>query len=270
MSDQTRSTVGQRQIGRAGQKRANLDLDRPGKQVPRAGTNDIGQWIINRGRLTESKNIGSLGHGVSLSSRGSGRLVTRLDTPPSSHRHHPDSAIARSYLEKLLQVPFRIPALGETETGIYVTLLLLGRALGEESPEFVKLLALGRAALGKPWEGKGIDHDAIKAAVGERFDEIVDALNLADRVSPVLAAGTKGNPRQIKRFLNALALRLAVAQERGFGNAIEQPHLAKVMLAEMFRAGPGCLDSAPLDLSGFLPGYAERGALRFCRCVGRA
>jgi hypothetical protein len=140
----------------------------------------------------------------------------------------------RSYLEKLLQVPFRIPALGETETGIYVTLLLLGRALGEESPEFAKLLTLGRAALSKPWEGKGIDHDAIKAAVGERFAEVVDALNLADRVSPVLAAGTKGNPRQIKRFLNALALRLAVAQERGFGNAIEQPHLAKVMLAEMF------------------------------------
>ena len=50
MSDQARSTVGQRQIGRAGQKRANLDLDRPGKQVPRAGSNDIGQWIINRGR----------------------------------------------------------------------------------------------------------------------------------------------------------------------------------------------------------------------------
>ncbi|MHC2564368.1 transposase-like protein, partial [Bradyrhizobium liaoningense] len=98
MSDQARSTVGQRQIGRAGQKRANLDLDRPGKQVPRAGSNDIGQWIINRGRLTESKNIGSLGHGVSLSSRGSGRLVTRLDTPPSSHRHHPDSAITSAIL----------------------------------------------------------------------------------------------------------------------------------------------------------------------------
>ncbi|MHC2399067.1 hypothetical protein ACVMGC_003611 [Bradyrhizobium barranii subsp. barranii] len=41
------------------------------------------------------------------------------------------------------------------------------------------------------------------------------------------------------------------------------------MLLEV-RAGPGCLDCAPLDLSGFLPGYAERGALRFCRCVGRA
>jgi hypothetical protein len=129
---------------------------------------------------------------------------------------------------------FRIPALGETETGIYVTLLLLGRALGESSDEFAKLLALGRAALSKPWEGKGIDRDAIKAAAGKRFDEIIDAMNLADRVSPVLAAGTKGNPRQIKRFLNALALRLAVAQERGFGDAVEQSRLAKVMLTEMF------------------------------------
>jgi len=40
--------------------------------------------------------------------------------------------------------------------------------------------------------GKGIDRDAIKAAVGDRFDDVVDAMNLADRVSPVLAAGTKG------------------------------------------------------------------------------
>lgn len=36
------------------------------------------------------------------------------------------------------------------------------------------------------------------------------------------------------------------------------------------RAGPACLDSAPRNLSGFLPGYAERGALRFCCGVGRA
>ncbi|MBM3553433.1 MAG: hypothetical protein FJX45_17200 [Alphaproteobacteria bacterium] len=30
-----------------------------------------------------------------------------------------------------------------------------------------------------------------------------------------------------------------------------------------FRAGPGCLNSAPWKLSGFLPGYSECGALRF-------
>lgn len=148
----------------------------------------------------------------------------------------PDSSqnYTRSYLEKLLQVPFRIPALGETETQIYVSLLLLGSVLGEEAAEFGNLLALGRAALSKPWEGRGLEQDAIKAAVGDRFDEVRSAMILADQVSSVLAAGTKGNPRQIKRFLNALTLRIAVAQERGFGDAIEQSRLAKVMLAEMF------------------------------------
>jgi hypothetical protein len=34
-------------------------------------------------------------HGVSLSLRGSGRLDTRLDTPPISYRHHPVSRLAQ-------------------------------------------------------------------------------------------------------------------------------------------------------------------------------
>ncbi|MBR0945450.1 NRAMP family divalent metal transporter, partial [Bradyrhizobium liaoningense] len=36
--------------------------------------------------------------------------------------------------------------------------------------------------------------------------------------------------------------------------------MGKLVVTGPLRAGPGCLDSAPLDLSGFLPGYAERGA----------
>ncbi|BBZ95950.1 hypothetical protein BRDID11004_31440 [Bradyrhizobium diazoefficiens] len=59
------------------------------------------------------------------------------------------------------------------------------------------------------------------------------------------------------------------AEEKTAGGIII-PDTAKEKPQEGERAGPGCLDSAPLDLSGFLPGYAERGALRFCRCVGRA
>ncbi|TWI63161.1 hypothetical protein IQ16_06217 [Bradyrhizobium huanghuaihaiense] len=76
------------------------------------------------------------------------------------------------------------------------------------------------------------------------------------------------------------------SQKRGYGRVVmaaaedwlRAAGISKLQLlvrrenaqANAFRAGPGCLDSAPLDLSGFLPGYAERGALRFCRCVGRA
>ncbi|MCP1966260.1 trehalose-6-phosphate synthase, partial [Bradyrhizobium japonicum] len=55
-----------------------------------------------------------------------------------------------------------------------------------------------------------------------------------------------------------------------FAGAAEDFNEDEALLVDPNRAGPGCLDSAPLDLSGFLPGYAERGALRFCRCVGRA
>jgi len=34
-------------------------------------------------------------------------------------------------------------------------------------------------------------------------------------------------------------------------------------VASTERAGPGCLNSAPRNLSGFLPGYADCGASRF-------
>src|SRR6185295_14692431 len=56
---------------------------------------NIGQWIVDIVGLTKGNNIASLVHGVSLSSRGSGRLDTRLDTPPISFRHHPVSSIAQ-------------------------------------------------------------------------------------------------------------------------------------------------------------------------------
>jgi hypothetical protein len=48
-------------------------------------------------------------------------------------------------------------------------------------------------------------------------------------------------------------------------DAVAAAHVTRIM-----RAGSGCLNSAPRKLSGFLPGYAERGALRFWCGVGRA
>ncbi|MEZ0082053.1 hypothetical protein ABIF72_004527 [Bradyrhizobium japonicum] len=69
----------------------------------------------------------------------------------------------------------------------------------------------------------------------------------------------------------APTLVLAAVPEGWTAAVLDVPITAEQQgMFEELRAGPGCLDSAPLDLSGFLPGYAERGALRFCRCVGRA
>jgi predicted KAP-like P-loop ATPase len=160
----------------------------------------------------------------------------------SVRRHFPDlpassgpMTYARNYLEKLIQVPFRIPALGLAETRAYVTLLLTQRALGEGAAPFQALLAAAREDLRRPWASRGLDRKAIQTALSGVIPQPVEeALRISAQVTRLLTDGTRGNPRQIKRFLNSMALRRAIADERGFGEEIELPVLAKVMLAERF------------------------------------
>lgn len=142
---------------------------------------------------------------------------------------------ARNYLEKLIQVPFRIPALGETETRIYVTLLLAGVDLGEtDASGYAKLIDAAREQLKRPWMSGGLDAANFRGALGGNADKANNALVLSDQIGPILASGTRGNPRQIKRFLNTLLLRERTATARGFGEDIKLPVLAKLMLAERF------------------------------------
>jgi len=141
---------------------------------------------------------------------------------------------ARNYLEKLIQIPFRIPALGYAETRIYVTLLLVGAELGEKELEFQKLIDAARERLKRPWMGSVLDAETVKKVLGAKESASHNALLVSDQIAPILAQGTRGNPRQIKRFLNTLLLRLASADARGFGNDVKLPVLAKLMLAERF------------------------------------
>jgi len=160
----------------------------------------------------------------------------------SVRRHFPDLpattgplGYARNYLEKLIQVPFRIPALGLAETRAYVTLLLAQRALGEDAAPFKSLLAAAREDLRRPWASRGLDRKAVQKALdGSIPPQVEEALRISAQITRLLTDGTRGNPRQIKRFLNSMALRRAIADERGFGDEIELPVLAKVMLAERF------------------------------------
>lgn len=141
---------------------------------------------------------------------------------------------ARNYLEKLIQIPFRIPALGETETRVYVTLLLIGAELGEDDPAFSALITAARELLKRPWQTAGLDAQTVKIALGDKAAWVQNALTLSDQIGPILASGTQGNPRQIKRFLNTLLLRHQTALARGFGDEVKLPVLAKLMLAERF------------------------------------
>jgi predicted KAP-like P-loop ATPase len=156
-------------------------------------------------------------------------------------KHFPDlpdttgqQTYARNYLEKLIQIPFRIPALGYAETRVYVTLLLVGAVLGEDDPSFQKLVAVARQRLKRPWTKSVLDAATVKTALGDKDKHAHNAMMLSDQIAPILANGTRGNPRQIKRFLNTLLLRQASADARGFGEDVKLPVLAKLMLAERF------------------------------------
>jgi len=161
-------------------------------------------------------------------------------------QHFPDlptvsgpTSYARYYLEKLIQVPFRIPALGYTETQTYIALILAQAGLGEDHEHFTKLLPRARQCLSQPWNATVLDQAMAKEALfgqnqGDVPPEISQAITLSQQIARVLTDGTKGNPRQIKRFLNSMLLRNEIAAARGFGAAIKQPILAKIMLAESF------------------------------------
>lgn len=153
------------------------------------------------------------------------------DLPPSTG----PLSYTRNYLEKLIQVPFRIPALGLAETRIYITLLLAEKGLPAGDNGFLKLLAAARKDMERPWESRALDRRQLEEVLGKPLPEAVaQAHTIGTVLAKILTDGTHGNPRQIKRFLNTMMLRQAIAQERGFGAEIKLPVLGKIMLAERF------------------------------------
>lgn len=175
------------------------------------------------------------------------------DLPPSAG----PVSYARNYLEKLIQVPFRIPSLGGAETRTYITLLLVEAELGSEHAGFKKLLEKAREDMRRPWLSEGITGKAMAEAMGGSVPAEADqALVLAGQLTAMLAEGTKGNPRQIKRFLNSMLLRREIGEARGFGGDISVPVLAKLMLAERFKSD--FFEEIAREASGSKDGHSAR------------
>jgi len=167
---------------------------------------------------------------------------------------------ARNYLEKLIQVPFRIPALGLAETRSYITLLQLESVIKADGEQFKKLLTAAQKDMLRPWKSSGLDRKALIGAFGDPLpDYVQEALDTSALLARILSEGTRGNPRQIKRFLNSMLLRHAIAEARGFADDIRRPTLAKIMLAERFH--PDFYEQlariASLDADGKVPAIAE-------------
>ena len=140
---------------------------------------------------------------------------------------------AQQYLEKMMQASVVIPRLSEAEARSYVSLLYAQKHLPEA--EFHKLVeeANQRRAADPYGEAMniGVVHEVLKDAVDETLQA---ALEVAAAVAGPLSdgLGLRGNPRQLKRFLNKLEMRLELAKKRGLEDDVRPQVLAKLMVLE--------------------------------------
>jgi predicted KAP-like P-loop ATPase len=141
--------------------------------------------------------------------------------------------VGRDYLEKLIQFPIRIPALGHAEVESYMG-LLFATASKDLTPEQKKLV---RKRIGEA-STEALTTASFNISVARELlkplpQRLEDDLGMVERVAPLLGTIMNGNPRQCKRFLNTLLLRLGMAHSKGI--TLKQRVLAKLMLLEYFR-----------------------------------
>jgi len=147
-------------------------------------------------------------------------------------RHFPDVTedLAINYFDKLIQVPIRVPPLGTQEVRAYMMLLYVDNSdLDAKVKEEIRSGICKQLA--QTWQGKRADSAFIQTL--HKFDnELIGKFDTADRLAHLMttASGISGNPRLIKRFLNALAIRMAISKAHGVG--VDEAVLAKMLLFE--------------------------------------
>lgn len=127
---------------------------------------------------------------------------------------------SRLYLEKIVQVPVRVPALTREQTEEYLALLILADLENVED-------VVAAVKDTRPSPADRLTERLASVLGNERQAD----LELAQRLAPLLHRQTSGNPRRLKRFLNAFWLRSAFASTRGAD--LDEQALAKLMLAEL-------------------------------------
>lgn len=139
--------------------------------------------------------------------------------------------IGKEYLEKLIQYPIRIPRLDVNETKFYIMCLLFQRKLNKE--DFNGLLKYLNNEKKKNFLQFKVDYAIVEKHNKEIVEKIKDDIVISNQLAAVLTKGLNGNPRQCKRFLNTLDMRLRMANYKGIELNIKI--LAKLMELEYFR-----------------------------------
>ena len=142
-----------------------------------------------------------------------------------------EESLVTSYFDKLIQVPIRVPPLGTQEVRAYLILLFVENStLSGDDKERIRRQVCTQ--LSQTWRGKRVDRAFIQSIHAELPSELIARLDTADRLAPLMTSASQiaGNPRLIKRVLNALSIRMTISKAHGVG--VDEAALAKILLFE--------------------------------------
>lgn len=143
--------------------------------------------------------------------------------------------LVTSYFDKLIQVPITVPHLGLAEIKVYIVLLFLElevRKTRVNNDIFDRAQSELGSKLATAWKSD-ISMETIKGVFDpETLALMSDYISIADQLAGILVTADKikGNPRLIKRFLNALEIRKKVARLNGM--TLDSSVLIKMLLFE--------------------------------------
>ena len=149
----------------------------------------------------------------------------------SQHFRDADTRHVKDYLDKLIQVPVRVPRLGVAEIRAYL-LMLFTTASSVNTAGVEKLRTRLEANLRLSWKESPLTIDDALSVLGEEGKELRNSFDIADRVAGLLAGAplVEGNPRIVKRMLNVVRLRSRIAERREM--PVDEQMVAKFALFE--------------------------------------
>ncbi len=147
------------------------------------------------------------------------------------HYEGPMEKHVKDYLDKLIQVPVRVPLPGVLEVQSYISLLLLETS-GASTDQQLSARRACEEHLRTAWKQNTRIREEIESAVPALTGPQRNDLVLAERLAPLLAQSPEvlGNPRIVKRLFNTIRLRSELANSRKM--PLDEPILAKLAIFE--------------------------------------
>jgi predicted KAP-like P-loop ATPase len=120
-------------------------------------------------------------------------------------------AIVRDYIEKIIQIPYHLPRLSHAEVETYLTLLFCTRHLKGQSMYDAVMAAYHNQREQNRYGAFGYGDVRDVHGAQPMLGALQEDLGLVNASARLITEGLEGNPRQVKRFLNALMLRKKLA-----------------------------------------------------------